>query len=135
MKWLFRIFLSLNIFLLCGSGLTGAHPLGGADTSSIISHKVHVDQHFASSNADLKFNPVTESDGRSKLSVAELEDEDAESTTGKKQLSKTSPADIFLNAWNLACGINVVHNNLHHGKLPVALALNKIYLSLQVFRL
>ncbi|OOQ58765.1 hypothetical protein BC343_08915 [Mucilaginibacter pedocola] len=120
---------------LFGSNFTGAHAFSKAHLAIRGLFTEHVKPEYTGLNTSSKFTHIPSKNRLSKLSAAEFEDENVRSGGSKKQIAKTNPADVFLNAWSFANLSNIVNHNLLPRKLTAVAAVSKIYLAIRVFRL
>ncbi len=131
MKWFTKIFLAFCIFLNC-TVVTAANRSFHQVTSLL---KPHSQQNIYSqiSRNNSKFLPRILGKRISRLIATEYED-DTEASGGKKQTLKANLADIFLNTHGfISCF--TTNNSFFNNKLFTALVLNKVYLTIKVFRL
>ncbi len=131
MKLFTKILLAFCIFLNCAVAI-GANKSLHKATVLLSSHSQQ-NLYHSFFKTSTKFLPCINFRHGLRLLVTEYED-DTETNTGKKESSKVNPGDVFSTTYSFASRFNIV-NNFFNGRLFTTCVLNKVYLTLQVFRL
>jgi hypothetical protein len=136
MKWLFKLFLSLGVMLLCGHSMAfaGLWQNNHFIVSSAIRSSTTVKSNVVESKAELQYFRKYKS-SRSRSLVENVEDDNDETVNHRKIQSKGD----FLNAYFSAQLYEDVSKNLTftypshylHSVIPTS----KLYITLRVFRI